>query len=470
MTNDGGDRAADDSPAPLEDDVRFGPGDLAGRPSAGRPLSALSPILRELRERLGLRRLPLLAGVAIILALVPVAALPLPAALAAAALSALALLAMPWPGRTGPASTTASRARVGPTGAAGWAEVVEAMPDGAILVRRDGIVVASNAAAREILDHIAPGSRIAGILRNPEVLAAIDEALETGEMRQVRYDERVPVERHLEAVASLLGPLRPADGTPQLLLVLRDLTATERLDVMRTDFIANASHELRTPLTSLIGFIETLQGPAREDAEARRKFLGVMATQAQRMKRLIDDMLVLTRVESHAHLRPRERVDASRVVEQVVESLVPVAEAAGQTLTLAVPPAPTHVRGDRDELAQVLQNLVHNAIRYGRSGGHVTVTVSRREADAGGSGERILMAIADDGIGIPARHLPRLTERFYRVDTAASRDRGGTGLGLAIVKHIVARHRGELRIRSREGEGSTFTVELPAEQGPLSGD
>jgi two-component system phosphate regulon sensor histidine kinase PhoR len=230
---------------------------------------------------------------------------------------------------------------------------------------------------------------------------------------------------------------------------------------MRADFVANASHELRTPLASLKGFVETLQGPAKDDPAARERFLMVMSEQAERMTRLIDDLLSLSRVEMREHLPLGAIVELNDVMASVIQSLQPLAVAAGVAIELAGSAEPAEVRGDRDELVQVFQNLIHNAIKYGRQGGRVDIAVARRSPGQGRPAE-IVATVADDGPGIAPQHLPRLTERFYRVSVAASREKGGTGLGLAIVKHILNRHRGELTIASQIGQGSTFCVILPA--------
>ena len=232
---------------------------------------------------------------------------------------------------------------------------------------------------------------------------------------------------------------------------------------MRADFVANASHELRTPLASLRGFVETLQGAAKDDAQARERFLKVMSEQAERMTRLIDDLLSLSRVEMREHLPLSERVDLNDAVAHVIQALQPIAAKAGTAIEFHKLEGTAIIRGDRDEIVQVFQNLVQNAIKYGKAGGRIDVRVTR-EAAGGGRPARFIAAVIDDGPGIAPQHLPRLTERFYRVSAVASREKGGTGLGLAIVKHILNRHRGELTITSRVGEGSTFAVELPAQE------
>ena len=236
---------------------------------------------------------------------------------------------------------------------------------------------------------------------------------------------------------------------------------------MRADFVANASHELRTPLATLSGFIDTLQGPARDDAAARERFLAIMEAQATRMARLIDDLLSLSRIELNAHVRPVTPVDLAALVRQVVDALQTLARDRGVEIAVTAPPKPLIVPGDRDELVRLFENLIENALKYGGSGKRVAVALSRGAA-ADGAAEAIV-AVRDYGPGIAAEHLPRLTERFYRVDVAGSRAQGGTGLGLALVKHILNRHRGRLAIESKAGEGATFTVRLPLAMPATSG-
>ena len=344
-----------------------------------------------------------------------------------------------------------------------WLAMLRGLPDAALVLDRDRNVVAANAAAAALLTT-EPGRHLVHISRSPELLAAVDRALSAGEAQSFQMRTMVPIERALMGLATPLvppiGPPGDPDATlvrpraPALLLVLRDTTEQDRLSRMRADFVANASHELRTPLASLKGFVETLRDAAKDDPAARERFLGIMHEQAERMSRLIDDLLSLSRIEMREHVAPRDRVDLSTIIASVVAALDIVAVEAGIRLVLQPTAAPMMVIGDRDELHQVVQNLVQNAIKYGRRGGQVEILVSRDRA-------RVLMTVSDDGIGIPAKHLPRLTERFYRVSAKDSRERGGTGLGLAIVKHILNRHRGDLRITSEAGRGSIFTVLLP---------
>lgn len=301
--------------------------------------------------------------------------------------------------------------------------------------------------------------------RNPELLDAIETVQESREPVTVEILVLGPSLRHMTATVAWLGGASLPPPAPKLLVTFRDRTEEDRLNRMRADFVANASHELRTPLASLRGFIDTLRGPAREDREARERFLAIMAAQGERMTRLIDDLLSLSRVEMRAHLPPNSLADLAEVARNVVQSLEPVATAASITLEMAGLADAAWVRGDRDELTQVVQNLVQNGIKYGRPGGHVTIRlVCERAAASQGkeTARRYRLSIADDGPGISPEHLPRLTERFYRVNVTSSREKGGTGLGLAIVKHIVNRHRGDLDIDSKVGQGSTFSVVLDA--------
>lgn len=336
-------------------------------------------------------------------------------------------------------------------------DLVAALPDPVIVTDAAGSILHLNERVVFLFPKARLGQPVSHLSRNPEFLDAVDTVLSRGRL-SVELEERIPVRRRLTAVLVPIAA-EPAAGAPAIVIVFRDTSETERLAQMRADFIANASHELRTPLSSLKGFVETLQGPARDDPAARDRFLSIMATQASRMTRLIDDLLSLSRVEMRAHLPPSGTVELYQLAGFVAQSLEPVAVAAEVVIKLAPFDGRAVVRGDREELVQVLQNLVHNAIKYGRKGGHVDISFARRVAQGSGT-PQIAVTVADDGPGIAEEHLPRLTERFYRVNAIVSRDKGGTGLGLAIVKNILNRHRGELEIRSELGLGSSFTFVL----------
>src|SRR3990170_2948915 len=314
--------------------------------------------------------------------------------------------------------------------------------------------------------------RPSAVARTASAMHVVAAAPERGRAVTVTYSERVPVGRRMAATVAPLT--RRSERGGNILVLLRDLTEVERINQMRADFIANASHELRTPLASLRGFIETLQSSAKGDPGARERFLPIMAEQASRMTRLIDALLSLSRVEMNAHVPPSDLVDLNDVLGHVKDTLDPLARDMGFRFDVAHFSRPAIVRGNRDELVQVLQNLVQNAFKYGDRGGQVRIEAKHIPA-LGRQAGRYAIAIVDTGPGIAPEHLPRLTERFYPVDVASSREKGGTGLGLAIVKHILNRHRGELAIASKPGKGSTFTVMLNearashAERGAASG-
>ena len=335
--------------------------------------------------------------------------------------------------------------------------MADALPDPVIVLNPAGHVLFCNAPARGLFASLREGNHISSVIRTPEFLDAVSAAPERGRAVTVTYAERVPVGRRMAATVAPLA--RGSERGGSILVLLRDLTEVERINQMRADFIANASHELRTPLASLRGFIETLQGTAKDDTGARERFLPIMAEQASRMTRLIDSMLSLSRLEMNAHVAPSDLVDLNDVLNHAKDTLDPLARDMGFRFEVARFPRAAVVRGDRDELVQVLQNLVQNACKYGERGGQVRID-AKHIPSLGRQSGRYAIAIVDNGPGIAPEHLPRLTERFYRVDVASSREKGGTGLGLAIVKHILNRHRGELAIASKPGKGSTFTVML----------
>jgi len=320
-----------------------------------------------------------------------------------------------------------------------------------VLLDAQGLARALSPAMRALMPALGLGQPLTLVLRDPDLIGAIEEVARQGGYRIVELVERVPVERTFRIhISALPGPgsRRPS------LLTFEDLSEQRSTERMRVDFVANASHELRTPLASLLGFVETLQGPARNDVAARERFLAIMREQGLRMARLVDDLLSLSRIELRAHLAPEAPVDLAAICREIVDSLTLMARERNVTLRLALPEGPVRIAGDRDELLRLMENLVENAIKYGRRDGEVTIEVMEGVGEAS-------VSVHDDGPGIAPEHLPRLTERFYRVDTNASREAGGTGLGLAIVKHIVLRHRGRLTIDSVLGEGATFRAVLP---------
>jgi two-component system phosphate regulon sensor histidine kinase PhoR len=339
-------------------------------------------------------------------------------------------------------------------------ELLECVGDPLLVLDSAGRVLFANRASHAIVVLDADRKHITAVLRTPELIEAIERILAGGETETVTFSIPVPVLRHYEAY--ITRTLAAHAGAAAILIQIRDLTAVRRGEELRADFVANASHELRTPLAAVTGFIDTLKGHARNDPEARDRFLEIMSIEAGRMRRLIEDLLSLTRIELNEHNPPSGEVDVVGVVKAAAEALAPLAHADRITIAIASHP-PLKVVGDRDELTQVFQNLIHNAIKYGRDAGQVRVTFGQARAQGRREGvAQAFVSVQDEGEGIPREAIPRLTERFYRVDVKRSRERGGTGLGLAIVKHILNRHQGRLHVESTPGVGSSFTVFLPA--------
>ena len=333
--------------------------------------------------------------------------------------------------------------------------VVSGMPDPVVVLDQDGRVLAFNTEAIAIAPALRRGEPASIALRMPELVDAIRSAILTGKVQRIEFSSRLPSTRFSEAFISPAALAGGATRTGVVVITVHDLTPIRRVEEMRADFVANVSHELRTPLAALTGFIETLQGPARDDPAARERFLGIMQAQAWRMARLIDDLLSLSRIELRAHQRPDTPVDLVPIVRLVADGLQTLARDRDLAVEITAPAVPLMVPGDRDELTRLFENLIENGLKYGASGKRVEIAIA-----PDGKGE-VRVSVRDHGPGIAAEHLPRLTERFYRADVGESRAQGGTGLGLALVKHILNRHHGRLSIESKVGEGATFTVSLP---------
>ena len=377
----------------------------------------------------------------------------LPLAFAAAA-SLLILAAAAWAPPLRKAAGERGRGPADPDAALDGAAraVLSALPRPAFLLDAAGTVRFANDAAVRQFGATRPGDPFTLTFRSPEVRAALENvaAAPVVELRETGRPGR------LNSLA--LNPVNlPGEAEPSTLVTITDESERVAIARMRADFVANASHELRTPLSSLAGFIETLLGPARNDPHAAERFLPIMQEQAGRMRRLIDDLLSLSRAEMRQHRMPTDKVDLLAVVREAADTAAALAAEYGVSLDVRLG-KPVSVLGDRDELHQVFGNLLENAIRYGGSGGRVEITSELRSE---GSQRTVAVHVQDFGPGIPEEHLPRLTERFYRVDVGASREMKGTGLGLAIVKHILTRHGARLAVESRPGEGARFTVLLP---------
>jgi two-component system phosphate regulon sensor histidine kinase PhoR len=349
---------------------------------------------------------------------------------------------------------------VAPALAPGLARLfLEKLPAPLLIIAGNGRVAYANPAAQAGLPHLRQGGHFAHLIRAPAFVEAVSATLADGEERAFRFTDFQGAERHFEARVARLPEGAAFDDGPQAIVQVEDRTRARRAEQLRSDFIANASHELRTPLASVIGYIETLQNHARDDPQARERFLAIMAREAGRMQRLVDGLMSLSRIEQDEHLRPVETLSLNRIAQERAAALAPVAARDGVRLEIALPAGGAEVAGDHDQLAQVFANLIENAMKYGGRGSTVTVSVA---AASKAHPNRHGITVADDGPGIAREHLHRLTERFYRVNAGGGRAAGGgNGLGLAIVKHILNRHRGRLEIASTLGQGSAFTVWLP---------
>lgn len=357
------------------------------------------------------------------------------------------------------------------------APLLEALPDPALLVDAEGRIVSSNTAARRQMQFEARGQFLTSILRHPDVLEAVQAAVREGDTRAVEYETSNQVQGHTRCYVAPMtwGADRAA------MLVFHDQTAKISTERLRADFLANASHELRTPLASLTLLIETIAGPARDNVEERDRFLAMMQVQADRMRRLIADLLSLSRIELDEHVPPSDRADLAGVAREIIDTITSVAEERGVRIELTAPTKPVTVVGERFQLVQVVQNLIDNAIKYTPRDGVVRVEVGaggdreetvplagRRWDEAGrvalltpaaaANRSYAFVRVEDAGPGVSRRFLPRLGERFFRVEREMGDEKGGTGLGLAIVKHIINRHRGGLLVESQPGRGSAFAA------------
>ncbi|GIT92104.1 two-component sensor histidine kinase [Jannaschia pagri] len=339
-------------------------------------------------------------------------------------------------------------------------QIIDALLEPAMLLDHNGRVAKANEQAHEWFGSWIDQQSYVSVLRQPDLLAPVEDAFGHHRTGSARFSHSSGAVETLFDVT--VTPILGAARRSEVLLVFRDVSAKRVEESMRRDFVANVSHELKTPLTAVMGFIETLQGPARRDAAAQDRFLGLMSQETARMNRLVSDLLALSRLEGLTRRRPTDQVDLCAVLREALDTLHPVAEAAAVTIAFEAPDK-AMVLGDRDQLVQIAVNLVENSIKYGARPGQVQISLTYKSREPVLRGPAWAMEVRDDGPGIPPEHLPRLTERFYRVDTGRSREQGGTGLGLSIVKHIVNRHRGRLRIDSREGRGTAMTVVLPAE-------
>ena len=336
----------------------------------------------------------------------------------------------------------------------------DAIPDPLITLDKQSRLVYANSSARNLLaenrsETDVKGRDLSSVLRQPSVLGAVEDVLNKNKAIAIEFSLADRIEQTFEARIESISGTNFSENDSAIIVLLRDITAQKNSEQSRADFVANVSHELRTPLTSLIGFIETLRGSAKDDPEARIRFLNLMANQSDRMARLVEDLLSLSRIEMNEHNPPDQTVNLVEVIDSILSSLAPQAQKREISFEVKLTNIDRLISGDLDEITQLFQNLIENSIKYSREKSIISI-LARNNVQA----DSVSISITDKGEGIAREHLARLTERFYRIDTARSRELGGTGLGLAIVKHIVNRHRGKLEIHSQEGEGSKFTVTL----------
>ena len=337
-------------------------------------------------------------------------------------------------------------------------EMLTALPTPALAIDGSERIIAANTEAKSLIGQGIEGRNYVTILRQPAVIAMIEQVLREGRQGTAAFYSNDGAEDTTFQVTARIVP-----SARIVVLSFMDVTHLEQAGQMRRDFVANVSHELRTPLTAVLGFIETLRGAARDDAAARERFLDIMQTEAGRMNRLVGDLLSLSRVEGEQRVRPRDKIVINDILSSVMRALAPLAKENEVVLEGDFSNDPITMVGDEDQLKQVFTNLIENAIKYGTSGGRVTIALQHIERDPALRTASVRVQVIDYGPGIDAVHLPRLTERFYRADNHRSRELGGTGLGLAIVKHIINRHRGRLRVESELGQGAQFTVILPVD-------
>ncbi len=337
---------------------------------------------------------------------------------------------------------------------------LDAIPLPAVFIGIDRRILGANAAALSIQINAATPLSFVLVFRQPALSDALDRCIATKDKTRVSYTHN---EGSLKTRYDVSFAYVSGNMIKGVLMCFQDTTEMEQAGEIRREFVANVSHELRTPLTALLGFIETLQGPARDDVTARTRFLDIMSVEATRMNRLVGDLLSLSRVEENERSRPKEQIDLTRLLQTVVGNLNPVAKANDVTLSFASPTNCPTIAADPDQMMQVFTNLIENAIKYGGAQAEVSIALQHLHRDRQLRKPALQIDITDTGPGIEALHIPRLTERFYRIDSHRSREKGGTGLGLAIVKHIINRHRGRLNITSTPGQGSVFSVVLPLE-------
>ena len=336
--------------------------------------------------------------------------------------------------------------------------ILSAIPYPAFILDKALLILAANQSAEKLFDMNFGRQHIVRILRQPEVLNCIQSAKETGILQSQKIVLNLVKPRTYQITAAEYGNMRAEDRN--ILVTLLDISAEIDAENARSTFVANVSHELRSPLTSLLGVVETLQGPARNDEKARDRFLSLMHDETQRMSRLVGDLLSLSKLEAKEHVKPNDIVSVENIIKRVVDSLEASDATHKDRVKVDTADNLPDILGDRDELTEVFQNLIENALKYSSPETPININIHHKQAIGSQKAGHVIAVIKDQGEGIAPEHIPRLTERFYRVDKGRSREMGGTGLGLAITKHILNRHRGKMTIESNLGAGTTVTITL----------
>ncbi len=344
-------------------------------------------------------------------------------------------------------------------------KIMEKLSDPLLILDSTNRILMANKSAHDLLGKQILKQNISVFIRNSAFDNALLRAHNTEVPVSCEFKFGTPVARHYLTRMHLfsMDSDQSRKSKQYMFLALYDVSAIKRADIMRADFVANASHELRTPLASILGFVETLQGPARDDNDTHDRFLSIMHDEASRMSRLIEDLLSLSRIERDLHVPPSDKINLSHLIRSVIDVLEP--QARDKNMVIIFPNGlQKDITGDHDQLTQVFQNLIENAIKYGSPDTEIRVAYVKNILSPDVSNKDITITITNEGPGIAPEHLPRLMERFYRVDSARSRSLGGTGLGLAIVKHIIQRHKGRIFFESELNSTTKVTVSLPLEQ------
>ncbi len=340
--------------------------------------------------------------------------------------------------------------------------IMKRLSDPILILDNLNHIIMANKSAHELLGNDILKQEISIFIRNSNLTETLKKVYKTGNPEDCELKFGTPVTKHYLSRIHLfnLDNDNAENSKKYLFLTLYDVSTIKNTDKMRVDFVANASHELRTPLSSILGFVETLQGPARDDTEAHERFLKIMYDEASRMSRLIEDLLSLSRIERDEHIPPTGSVNLVPLIKNVINVLEPQAKDKDITISF-FHNALKEITGDYDQLTQVVQNLIENAVKYGNEKTEIKITCDESIMPPPLNTKEVTITIVNEGPGIPAKHLPRLMERFYRVDSARSRSLGGTGLGLAIVKHIIQRHRGRIFFESKINATTKVTVSIP---------